>query len=205
MADVAVPLLLREGVLMTKVSLGKQKSYMFRLDPDQGQIIWQSKKLRISTSSVTESSLAILTFAVPIENIKQLRFSSDARYYRQQFQLAQHYENRWITIVYILNGAYKSLHLIASTNDVFQMWDITLRKLYAIRQELMAGLGNEDIRHAIWEKQYWAASDESTDQRLHFDEVERLCRRLNINVSTEELMPLFKVRDNNLFSPSMNS
>lgn len=136
--------------------------------------------------------------AVPIENIKELRFSSDARYYRQQFQLAQDYEDRWITIIYILNGDYKTLHLIASTNDVFRMWDITLRKLYAIRQELMMGPGNEDIRLAIWEKQYWKASDELSDQKLHFDEVERLCRRLNINTSTEELMRLFKVRNNPL-------
>jgi phosphatidylinositol phospholipase C delta len=49
MADGTVPLLLREGVHMTKISPGKQKSYIFKLDPDQGQIIWQSKKLRIST------------------------------------------------------------------------------------------------------------------------------------------------------------
>ncbi|OAX39023.1 PLC-like phosphodiesterase [Rhizopogon vinicolor AM-OR11-026] len=179
MADVAVPLLLREGVQMTKVSPGKQKSYKFQLDPEQGQIIWQSKKLRI----------------IPIENIKELRFSSDARYYRQQFQLAQDYEDRWITIIYVLNGAYKTLHLIASTNDVFRMWDITLRKLYAIRQELMTGLGNEEIRHAIWEKQYWKTSDEANDQKLRFDEAERLCRRLNINTSTEELTRLFKQAD----------
>lgn len=176
---VIVPLLLREGVHMTKISPGKQKSYTFKLDPDQGQIIWQSKKLRI----------------IPIENIKELRFSSDARYYRQQFQLAQDYEDRWITIIYILNGAYKTLHLISSTKDVFRMWDITLRKLYAIRQELMTGLGNEEIRHAIWEKQYWTASDESSGQKLHFDEVEKLCRRLNVNTSTEELKRLFKQAD----------
>ncbi|KAG1718404.1 PLC-like phosphodiesterase [Suillus occidentalis] len=179
MAEGTVPLLLREGVHMTKISPGKQKSYIFKLDPDQGQIIWQSKKLRI----------------IPIENIKELRFSSDARYYRQQFQLAQDYEDRWITIIYILNGAYKTLHLIASTKDVFCMWGITLRKLYAIRQELMTGPGNEEIRHAIWEKQYWTASDESSDQKLHFEEVEKLCRRLNVNTSTEELKRLFQQAD----------
>ncbi|KAG1721258.1 PLC-like phosphodiesterase [Suillus paluster] len=178
-ADGTVPLLLREGVQMTKVSPGKQKNYIFKLDPDQGQIIWQSKKLRI----------------IPIENIKELRFSSEARYYRQQFQLAQDYEDRWITIIYILSGAYKTLHLISSTKDVFRMWDITLRKLYAIRQELMTGLGHEEIRHAMWEKQYWTAADESGDQKLHFDEVEKLCRRLNINTSTEELKRLFKQAD----------
>jgi phosphatidylinositol phospholipase C delta len=61
MADVAVPLLLREGVQMTKVSPGKQKSYKFQLDPDQGQIIWQSKKLRISMcADLGDSSLAML-------------------------------------------------------------------------------------------------------------------------------------------------
>jgi phosphatidylinositol phospholipase C delta len=81
------------------------------------------------------------------------------------------------------------------------MWDITLRKLYAIRQELMTGLGNEEIRRGIWEKQYWSASDNSSDQKLHFDEVERLCRRLNINTSTEELMRLFKVSNNQSFTP----
>ncbi|KAG1807342.1 PLC-like phosphodiesterase [Suillus subaureus] len=198
MADGTVPLLLREGVHMTKISPGKQKSYIFKLDPDQGQIIWQSKKLRISMYFDLRLSSGLLTYrtiAVPIENIKELRFSSDARYYRQQFQLAQDYEDRWITIIYILNGAYKTLHLISSTKDVFRMWDITLRKLYAIRQELMTGLGNEEIRRAIWEKQYWTASDESSDQKLRFDEVEKLCRRLNVNTSTEELKRLFKQAD----------
>jgi hypothetical protein len=59
MADVAVPLPLRKGVQMIKVSPGKQKSYKFQLDPDQGQIIWQSKKLRISTYACATSPLAI--------------------------------------------------------------------------------------------------------------------------------------------------
>lgn len=51
MADVHVPLLLQQGVLMTKVTPRLQKSYIFRLDADQGQIIWESKKLRISMQS----------------------------------------------------------------------------------------------------------------------------------------------------------
>ena len=50
MADVTVPALLQIGTLMIKVSGGKQKKVVFRLDPDQGQIIWESKKHRISTS-----------------------------------------------------------------------------------------------------------------------------------------------------------
>jgi phosphatidylinositol phospholipase C delta len=62
MAEGTVPLLLREGVHMTKISLGKQKSYIFKLDPDQGQIIWQSKKLRISSYFDLRLSSGLLTY-----------------------------------------------------------------------------------------------------------------------------------------------
>ena len=46
--DVPIPAILLNGVPMLKVSAKKQKRYFFRLDPDEGQIIWHSKKLRIS-------------------------------------------------------------------------------------------------------------------------------------------------------------
>lgn len=179
--DVTVPQLLQQGVPMLKVSAKKQKRYTFRLDPDQGQIVWESKKLRI----------------IPIENIKELREGADARYYREQFQLAQRFEDRWLTIVYVLDGGYKTLHLIAATRDVFQMWDITLRRLYAVRQKLMNGLGETDVRQAVWEKHIWrsAAAEGAADQKLDFDEVERMCRRLNINPSREDLLRRFKQAD----------
>jgi phosphatidylinositol phospholipase C delta len=48
MADVVVPQLLQKGVPMTKVSASRQKTYVFQLDPDQGQILWESKKTKIS-------------------------------------------------------------------------------------------------------------------------------------------------------------
>ncbi|KZP20290.1 PLC-like phosphodiesterase [Athelia psychrophila] len=184
MADIAVPELLRRGVPMTKVSAKRQKTYVFQLDPDQGQILWVSKHQKI----------------IPIENIKELRSAADARYYREQFQLAQSYEERWITIIYILDGSYKTLHLIAATADVFRMWDATLRKLYAVRLELMSGLGHVEMREAVWEKQYWkgADSDEGKaegDGRLDFAEAERLCKRLNVGSSGETLMRLFNEAD----------
>ncbi|TBU26257.1 PLC-like phosphodiesterase [Dichomitus squalens] len=177
--DATVPQLLRQGVPMLKVSAKKQKRYFFKLDPDQGQIVWESKKLRF----------------IPIENIKELRCGADARYYRAQFQLAQEYEDKWLTIVYVLDGGYKTLHLIAATREIFLMWDVTLRRLYAIRQQLMSGLGNADMRQAVWEKQFWKGADEEQDQRLDFDDVERLCRRLNINPSREDLLRRFRQAD----------
>ncbi|KAF8077564.1 hypothetical protein FPV67DRAFT_1684022 [Lyophyllum atratum] len=177
--EVTVPQLLQQGTLMTKVSSKKHKRAIFRLDSDIGQIIWEGKQHRI----------------IPIENIKELRSGSDARYYREQFQLAQEYEDRWLTIIYILDSTYKTLHLIAATKDIFRMWDTTLRKLHAIRQELMSGLGNIEMRQAIWRKHYWKGADEERDQKLAFEEVEKLCRRLNVNSSSGELLRLFKQAD----------
>ncbi|KAH9030092.1 PLC-like phosphodiesterase [Lactarius hengduanensis] len=164
---------------MIKVSGRKQTDVVFRLDPDQGQIIWESKKHRI----------------IPIENIKELRTASDARYYRELFQIPQECENRWLTIIYTLDGRYKIWHVIAPSVDVFEMWDSTLRKLYAVRQALMCGLGNIDLREAVWEKQYWKASDEQADQKLYMDDVEKLCRRLNVNPSHEDLDRRFRQAD----------
>ncbi|KAF5375654.1 hypothetical protein D9615_009376 [Tricholomella constricta] len=174
MDNVTVPQLLQQGTPMTKVSSKKRTSGVFRLDPDIGEIIWEGKKHRI----------------IPIENIKELRSGSDARYYREQFQLAQEYEDRWLIIVYILDGAYKTLHLVAPSKDVFRMWDKTLRELHAIRQQLMSGLGNFEMRQAIWEKHYWKG-----EEKLGFDDVEKLCRRLYINSSSDDLLRLFKQAD----------
>ena len=131
--------------------------------------------------------------AVPIENIKELRSGADARYYREQFHLSQEFESRWLTIIYVLDGQYKTLHVVAPSRDDFQMWDITLRKLYAVRQELMSGPGNIDLREAVWEKQYWTGADDGADQRLYFEDVEKLCKRLNINPSQEDLLRRFQV------------
>ena len=46
--DIRVPLLLQQGTPMTKVSLKRHKKFVFRLDADLGQIVWESKQLKIS-------------------------------------------------------------------------------------------------------------------------------------------------------------
>ncbi len=130
---------------------------------------------------------------VPIENIKELRTASDARYYIELFKISRECENRWLTIIYTVDGRWKIWHVIAPSVDIFQMWDSTLRKLYAVRQTLMRGLGNFDLREALWAKQYWKAADEQADQKLYFEDVEKLCKRLNVNSSPDDLYRHFKV------------
>ncbi|KAL1741180.1 PLC-like phosphodiesterase [Schizophyllum fasciatum] len=171
--------MLKDGTPMDKVTNKKRKRVVFRVDADIGHIVWEGRIHRF----------------IPIENIREIRTGADARLHRQQFQLSEEYENRWLTIVYVLAGTYKTLHLIAPTHDAFVMWDRTLRKLHTIRAALMSGLGHGEMRQAVWERQYWTSADEQRDHVLVFDEVEKLCRQLNINSASEDLQRLFRQAD----------
>lgn len=84
----------------------------------------------------------------------------------------------------------------------------------------MSGLGNGDLREAVWERQVWRGAEgmgeggtwgggggqggggggggqggngEGGDQRLRFEDVEMLCKRLNINPSKDDLLRRFQV------------
>ncbi|KAJ6504821.1 1-phosphatidylinositol-4,5-bisphosphate phosphodiesterase 1 [Mycena vitilis] len=174
-----VPLLLQQGTQLTKISEKSQKKVVFRVDPDEGQILYDSRKNGI----------------VPIESIKEIRTGADAQYYCAQFKFSGDALDRWLTIVYVLHSTYKTLHLLAPTRDVFLLWESTIRKLYSIRLGLMHDLDNNKMRQTIWEKQYWKGADKSGDQSLNLDEVKSLCVRLNIDFPKGELERLFKEAD----------
>ncbi|KAI5884883.1 PLC-like phosphodiesterase [Schizophyllum commune H4-8] len=178
-SDVVVPQMLKDGTPMDKVTNKKRKRVIFRVDADIGHIVWEGRIHRF----------------IPIENIKEIRTGADARLHRQHFQLSEEYENRWLTIIYVLAGNYKTLHLIAPTHDAFTMWDRTLRQLHTIRAALMTGLDHGEMRQAVWERQYWTRADEQRDHVLVFEEVQKLCRQLNINSASEDLQRLFKQAD----------
>jgi len=174
-----VPLLLQQGTSMTKVSAKKKKMITLKLDPDQGCITWESKKSGL----------------IPLENIKEIRSGADGRYYREQFQLSQDYEDRWLTIVYVIDSRYNTLHVVASTKEIFFLWDYTLHNMYAVRKNLMSGLGSDEERQMLWERRYWKGCDLGGDDKLKFDETVKMCKRLNIHFPEEEILKRFKAAD----------
>ncbi|KAF8652863.1 hypothetical protein AX16_004112 [Volvariella volvacea WC 439] len=177
--DFSVPDALLKGVLMTKVSEKKKKKVYFRVDPDEGQIVYESRKGGI----------------VPIETIKEIRIAHNAHYHRIELGFPKDAEERWITLIYILEGTYKTLHMIADTKDVFELWKTTILKLHSIREGLKTGIGKVATRQAVWERQYWKGADKDGDQKLDYVNVESLCKRLNINMKREELQRLFSEAD----------
>ncbi|KAJ7695157.1 PLC-like phosphodiesterase [Mycena rosella] len=178
-ANLTVPLLLQKGSQLTKISEKSQKKVVFRIEPDEGQILYPSRKHGL----------------VPIESIKEIRTGPDAEYYCAQFGFSGDAIDRWITIVYVLNSTYRTLHILAPTQDVFHLWESTIRKLYTIRVGLMRSLDNTEIRRTLWERQYWKGADKGGDQALSLDEVKGLGVRLNISFPKGEIERLFKEAD----------
>ncbi|KAG7093962.1 hypothetical protein E1B28_007593 [Marasmius oreades] len=61
----------------------------------------------------------------------------------------------------------------------------------------MTGLQNNELRDALWEKQYWKGADRNNDQKLDFNELKALCLRLNLNFLEADLKKVFKEADVN--------
>ncbi|KAG6835937.1 hypothetical protein H0H93_013154 [Arthromyces matolae] len=175
-----VPEALLKGTTMTKVSERKQKRALFQLDPDQGLIIYKT---------------SWKTGIVALESVKEIRSGDGARYYREQFELPRETENRWLTIIYTLEGAYKTLHMLADTQEDFSQWESAIRKLVAVRQGLMIGLGNVNIREEVWSRQYWKGADANGDRQLSLDEIEKLSWRLNARFPRPVLQKMFDDAD----------
>lgn len=187
---------------------------------------------------------------VNIENIRELRFGSDARAIMDQFgkilgPASSTFEPLWTSIIYTVAGKFSALHLVASNAGEFEMWKGSLLRLVDQRRELMGGLSQMRKRQRIWLRQYWRQANcqekergrgqerdkdrdkckdkvggiggiggnlkgekdgeceregeggqEEEEEMVNFEEVETLCRRLNIGASKEDLKANFEVCTN---------
>jgi phosphatidylinositol phospholipase C delta len=82
------------------------------------------------------------------------------------------------------------------------MWVDNLERLYLHRRDMIGGFGHLRKRQSIWLKQHWkqASKDEGL---LAFDELARLCRQLNINMSKQLLKAKFDVSNIYIFCISL--
>ncbi|KAK7042572.1 phosphoinositide phospholipase C [Favolaschia claudopus] len=172
--DDLVPQDLQDGIFLTKISSKKQKKLLFRLDPERGLLVWESN----------------VTKYIPVEAVRELRTGPDAKSYREQFQpLNLDYEDRWVTVIYIVNSMYKTMHLLADSKEILDSWTTALRRLYAAQTDLMSGLRQGEIVEAVWERHFW------NGRGFTYEDVEKLCKRLNVSVTDEELQRLFTQAD----------
>lgn len=187
---VVVPEVLQKGISLTRVTRKKRMARIFRLDVKNARVSWDPTK---------QSSRFY------VDDIKEIRMGADARNYREEFRIHSEMEDRWATIIYAEpeeGGKLKTLHIIAPTVDIFKLWTTTLEKVLRYRTEMMAGLAmqGEKCVGAHW-RNYMASREIATPlpspkgERLGFEDVERLCRRLHVNCSRKFLKDRFKRAD----------
>ncbi|KAJ3998199.1 hypothetical protein F5050DRAFT_1806152 [Lentinula boryana] len=176
-----VPQMLQQGTPLLKISKKRQKpkQFVFRLDADQGRIVWKSKVYKF----------------IAVENIQEIRTGQAALNHINQLQCTpvEEYLPRWLTLIYLGPSrskpnysplplgspksnysvhTYKTLHLVATSNHVVQLWERTLKAMVALRVSLTSGLGfggglNSDrtmeaTRQALWERSFWTIAAENT-------------------------------------------
>ncbi|PWN27987.1 PLC-like phosphodiesterase [Jaminaea rosea] len=170
---------LQDGESMLKVTHKKVMQRILRLDADRGQILWASKKGN----------------KINLEAIREVRIGALGASFRISLNISAAHEPRWISIIYQQGAAYKSLHLIALSDESLQRWRDTLEKLQSLRKQLLGGLGMLEQRNALWLRQNWRIADSSCDDKLDFNEVVRLCRRLGIESNAVDLRRSFDAAD----------
>lgn len=188
-----VPLVLRQGTMLTKMTRKKQKSLDFVLDTDSAKVYWNS-------------SNASKQFY--IDDIQQIRMQGEARIYREEFLMPVEYERRWFTIIYAdrdraKGRPHKAIHLIAPSQHLFELWTSTLSDLRRYRHELMAGLvgsgSDEKTLRGHWNREmakiFNGAPHPEYEENLGFPGIESLCRGLHINCSQNVLRTQFDLAD----------
>ncbi|KAE8452501.1 hypothetical protein EG329_000404 [Mollisiaceae sp. DMI_Dod_QoI] len=186
-----IPSVLLQGTAMTKVTKKKKKLLTFVLEHEAAKVSWD--KNRPSKSFY-------------IDDIKDIRVGVDARNYRQEFGVPEADESRFFSIIYAVpdkskGRSQKVMHLIASDDQTFDLWTMTLDAISKHRQDLMASLSSfhEKAVRAHWRtemnRQFQDKPHLEEDEEIEFVGVERLCRSLHIYGSSEYLRSRFNQAD----------
>lgn len=189
----AVPMELRRGVLLSKITRRRRKNLIFILDTNSGKVTWNSSNP---------------SKCVYIDDIQQIRIQGEARNYREELQIPQDQEPRWFTIIYAdqtrtKGRSMKIMHLIAPNTRIFNLWTTTLSDLSKYRHDSMAGLAgfgqDENILWGHWKRELSAIYDDELnpdeESTLDRDGISSLCRSLHIHCSPNLLRAQFDKAD----------
>lgn len=185
--------LLRRGTKLTKMTKKKKKYLNFILDANAAKVSWDP-------SNVSKRFY--------IDDIQEMRLQGEARNYREEFLVPPEHEPRWFTVIYADHDRakgrpLKSIHLIAPTQHVFELWTSTLNDIRRYRHELMAGLvgsgQDEKTLRGHWNREtaklFNGAPHAEDEEKLGFVGVESLCRGLHMNCSQNVLRAQFSKAD----------
>ncbi|KAM7207555.1 putative 1-phosphatidylinositol-4,5-bisphosphate phosphodiesterase 1 [Naviculisporaceae sp. PSN 640] len=183
-----VPLILRQGTSLTKVSKQKAaKQIVLRLDPDAAKISWDRRDRNRTSKTIY------------IDDIKEVRKAEDIRQYRLDSRLDESQEPRFFSILYSISEkpGTKVLHLVAHSDDIFRTWTETLDAITKHRQDFCQSLMafNDKAIRVYWGNEMAKLPGSNyrntEDGEIDLPGVERMCRSLHIHVPQGVLRDTF--------------
>ncbi|KAF2140738.1 uncharacterized protein K452DRAFT_50689 [Aplosporella prunicola CBS 121167] len=175
--------LLEKGTFLTKVTKKKKQLMKFRLDFDSAKVCWDPS--RPSKSFY-------------VDDVREIRVGSEARNYREEFNVPLDQEDRFFTILYAdpdqsKGRSFKTMHLIAPNHCIFNLWTSTLESVSRSRIEMMAGLAGtgEKTAKTLWRRTFERQNLPEDEERLDFPNTVKICRSLQINSSEAALRAQF--------------
>lgn len=173
-----IPDFVQRGMPFLRITHRRKVQKLLSIDVDSGTVTYDSK---------TSCSFSV-------DKIFEIRVGEDARNYREEFKVSAEHAERWATIIYTKNKSkLKFLHILGPTLTGFQTFINALYSLIQYRRELMGGLqmSGEKFVSVHWN----SYRDHGEAERLSFEGVERLARRLHINCSAAFLRQKFDMAD----------
>ncbi|ONH69120.1 hypothetical protein BON22_1113 [Cyberlindnera fabianii] len=176
-----IPEVLIKGLPLLRITRKKKVQRIFKIDLDKALVTWNNK----ATSKMS------------LDNIQKIRIADDAKNYREEYGVSKEHSDRWATILYtdMVSKKLKALHIIAPTQQDFELFIGTLTKLVNNRRELMKYLSvpGENFAHIHW-KNYISKQNRSKEALL-FEDVLKLTQRLHINCDEQVIHDIFTRSD----------
>ncbi|KAJ3033547.1 1-phosphatidylinositol 4,5-bisphosphate phosphodiesterase delta-4 [Rhizophlyctis rosea] len=172
--------ILTRGTKMIKYpnkASSKPKEKFVKVDLMPLQISWESKK---------KKSLC----TVDLHSIREIRLGQNTKAFDAQGK-RNDLENRSFSVIYVVDGEYKSLNLVAPSREIYELWVSGLYMLMS-QQTPDDEPGRLNSSLTNWLRKQWQEVDHKNVGKLDLDDVTTLFRKLNIKLSKSEIKSAFK-------------
>ena len=187
----AVSAILQAGTWVSKYSTkNKKKRIKIWLDPNSARVCWHP----------TNPSKSFF-----IDDVREVRVGAQSRNARDDAQIPEEHESRWVTVVYepperSKGRTIKTMHLIMDSKMVVDYWTEALGTVSRERIEIMSALASatekseRGMAHA-WTKTLTRPNRQGPDEKFALEDATWLCGKLEINCSTSAVKTHFMRSD----------
>ena len=183
----AMAAILQAGTWVTKHSnQNKKKRIKIWLDPNSARVCWHP----------TNPAKSFF-----IDDVREVRVGAESRNARDDAQIPDEHENRWMTIVYepperSKGRTIKTMHLITDSEVVLFYWNEALSAVARERSEIMNALSTSTEKSergmAMAWKQVMARKTPNAEEVFSLEDAKWLCKKLEINCSNHAVRTHYK-------------